>query len=258
MGMKKRGGSSVNTLVAWVRMQPLKMKMLFVIILMISSLAFLRGFVKNYNKLFVVSESVHAIGIFALVYKLNTLKTCSGLSLQTQELTAIVMAVRTLCSFEIGHNIHTFLDITALVSTAWLVPCAIMAVLVHPNSSFPLYTKLMWAFSVYLEAIAVVPQLRMMQRTQMIEPFTALYVFALGVSRFFGAAYWILRVYESTETYLFLLGRGYFWVPMVLVSETIQTFILADFCYYYLKSIVSGSRLVRVPRILVVESDRTP
>ena len=79
MGMKKRGGSSVNKLVAWVRMQPLKLKMLFVIILMISSLAFLRGFVKNYNKLFVVSESVHAIGIFALVYKLNTLRTCSGM-----------------------------------------------------------------------------------------------------------------------------------------------------------------------------------
>lgn len=264
----------MKKLVAWVRMQPLKMKMLFVIILMISSLAFLRGFVKNYNKLFVVSESIHAVGIFALVYKLNTLKTCSGLSLQTQELTAIVMAVRTLCSFEIGHNIHTFLDMAALVSTAWviymmrcklyvsynehldktpksylLVPCAIMAVLVHPNSSFPLYTKLMWAFSVYLEAIVVIPQLRMMQRTQMIEPFIALYVFALGMSRFFGAAYWILRVYESTETYIFLLGRGYFWVPMVLVSETIQTFILADFCYYYLISIVSGSRLVRVPRV---------
>lgn len=142
-----------------------------------------------------------------------------GLSLQSQELTALVLAVRIICRFEIGHNIHTFLDTASLLSTCWviymmrtklyvtynehldktpkiclLIPCALLAVFVHPNTLLPLYTKIMWAFGVYLEAVVVLPQLHMMQRTQMIEPFTALYVFALGVSRFFGAAYWILRV----------------------------------------------------------------
>lgn len=252
----------------------MKVKIFLAITAVISSLAALKTFVTNYNHFFVASESVHAVGIIALIYKLTTLKTCSGLSLQTQELTALVLVVRICCSFEIGHNIHTFLDIAALLPTVWviymmrfklyvtynehldktpkvylLLPCAILAIFVHPNTYIPQFTKVMWAFGVYLEAIVVLPQLRMMQRTRVIEPFTALYVFALGVSRFFGAAYWILRVYESTEAYLFLLGHGYFWVPMVLVSETVQTFILADFCYYYLKSIVRGNLLVRVPRV---------
>ncbi|XP_076894806.1 uncharacterized protein LOC143547207 [Bidens hawaiensis] len=259
--MGKKSASSANTLfLALLRRQSMKVKIFLGLTAIVLSLAALRSFVTNYNNFFVASESVHAVGLIALIWKLTTLKTCSGLSLQSQELTALVLAVRIICRFEIGHNIHTFLDTASLLSTAWviymmrtklyvtynehldktpkiclLIPCALLAVFVHPNTLLPLYTKIMWAFGVYLEAVVVLPQLHMMQRTQMIEPFTALYVFALGVSRFFGAAYWILRIYESTEAYLFLLGRGYLWVPMVLVAETIQTFILSDFCYYYTK-----------------------
>ncbi|KAF5782354.1 putative ER lumen protein retaining receptor [Helianthus annuus] len=273
--MGKKRGSHVDMLFfTLLRRQSMKIKVFLAMTAFISSLVALRSFVQNYNNFFVAAESVHAVGIIALIWKLTTRKTCSGLSLQTQELTALVLAVRICCRFEIGHNIHTFLDIASLVSTAWviymmrfklyvtynqhldrtpkiclLIPCGIMAVLVYPNTSLPLYTKMMWAFGVYLEAIMVLPQLHMMQRTQLIEPCTALYVFALGLSRFFGAAYWILRVYESTEAYLFLLGHGYLWVPMVLVAETVQTFILSDFCYYYSKSVLNGNLLVRVPRV---------
>nr|XP_043612248.1 ER lumen protein-retaining receptor erd-2.1-like [Erigeron canadensis] len=274
MGKKRGSSSELNTLSALVQRLSTKVKILLALTALISSLAALKSFVTNFNNLFIASEFVHAVGILVLVYKLTTRKTCSGLSLQTQELTALVLAVRISCSYEIGFDIHTVLDIASLMSTAWviymmrnklyvtynehldktpkcylIVPCAIMAILIHPNSALPLCAKIRWAFGVYMEAILVLPQLRMMQRTQMIEPFTALYVFALGVARFFGAAYWILRVYESSEAYLFLLGRGYFWVPMVLVSETVQTFILADFCYYYVKSVVSGNLIVRVPRV---------
>ncbi|KAL8260341.1 hypothetical protein R6Q59_028294 [Mikania micrantha] len=273
--MGKKRESSVNMLfVALLRRQSMKVKIFLAMTALISALAALRSFVTNYNNLFVASELIHAMGIIALIWKLTTRKTCSGLSLQTQELTALVLAIKICCRFEIGHNIHTLLDIASLLSTLWviymmrfklyvtynqhldrtpkfclMIPCAIMAILVHPNSSMCLFTKMMWAFSVYLEAIVVLPQVHMMQRTQMIEPITGLYVFALGVSRFFGAAYWILRIYESSDAYLFLLGRGYFWVPMVLVSETVQTFILSDFCYYYIRSVVSGNLLVRVPRV---------
>ncbi|XP_071726130.1 uncharacterized protein [Rutidosis leptorrhynchoides] len=74
----------------------------------------------------------------------------------------------------------------------------------------------------------------------MIEPSTARYVFALGLARFLGCAHWIIQVYESAGSYLFLLGSGYFWLPMVFLAEAVQTFILADFCYYYVISVVNG------------------
>lgn len=36
------------------------------------------------------------------------------------------------------------------------------------------------------------------------------------------------------------LGYG-LWPPFVLLSEVVQTFILADFCYYYVKRLVTNS-----------------
>ena len=34
---------------------------------------------------------------------------------------------------------------------------------------------------------------------------------------------------------------------MVLLSEIVQTFILADFCYYYVLSAAEGGGVVRLP-----------
>jgi len=54
--------------------------------------------------------------------------------------------------------------------------------------------QIMWALCVYLEAVSVLPQLRMMQGAKVVEKFTAHYVFALGLSRFVSCAHWILQV----------------------------------------------------------------
>lgn len=44
-----------------------------------------------------------------------------------------------------------------------------------------------------------------------------------------------IQVYDTAGAYIYLAGRGYFWIPMVFLAEIVQTFILADFCYYYVK-----------------------
>lgn len=272
--MGRRRGSAVNKLFAWVRRQSMKVKIFFGITFVLSSLIALRLFIKDTNQFFVASESVHAAGIIVLIYKLTTQKTCSGLSLQTQELTAMFLAVRLFCSCMMEHDIHTVLDFATLVSTLWViymirfklqatynedldtlpkyylvVPCAVLALFIYPHTYHSHMSKIMWAFCVYLEAIAVLPQLLFMQKTKMIEPSTAHYVFALGVARFLGCAHWIIQVYESAGAYLFLLGSGYFWLPTVLLAESVQTFILADFCYYYVKSVVNGQLLVSLPPV---------
>ena len=57
-----------------------------------------------------------------------------------------------------------------------------------------LASQIMWATCVYVEAVSVLPQLRMMQKAKVVEKFTAHYVFALGLSRFISCAHWILQV----------------------------------------------------------------
>jgi ER lumen protein retaining receptor len=54
--------------------------------------------------------------------------------------------------------------------------------------------QILWALCVYLEAVSVLPQLRMMQNAKVVEKFTAHYVFALGLSRFVSCAHWVLQV----------------------------------------------------------------
>ncbi|EMS56890.1 ER lumen protein retaining receptor [Triticum urartu] len=140
------------------------------------------------------------------------------------------------------------------VVMAWVIPCAVLALVVHPSTSHNIANRFSWAFCVYLEAVSVLPQLRLMQNTKIVEPFTAHYVFALGVARFLSCAHWVLQiayhmrhvVLDSRGRLLTALGYG-LWPSMVLLSEIVQTFILADFCYYYVKSLVGGQLVLRLP-----------
>lgn len=44
-----------------------------------------------------------------------------GLSLKSQELTAIFLIVRLCCSWIIEYDIHTILDLATLISTLWVI-----------------------------------------------------------------------------------------------------------------------------------------
>jgi len=117
------------------------------------------------------------------------------------------------------YDIHTILDLATLGTTLWVIymirfnlkttymeekdnfalyyvlaPCVVLAVWIHPSTSHNILNRISWGFCVYLEAVSVLPQLRVMQNTKIVEPFTAHYVFALGVARFFSCAHWVLQV----------------------------------------------------------------
>ncbi|GJR74982.1 gypsy type transposase [Tanacetum coccineum] len=194
-----------------------------------------------------------------------------GLSLKSQELTAIFLGTRLYCSYVMEYDVHTLLDLATLTATVWViymmrlnlnssymhekdnisvlyvvVPCALLSLVVHPTTQHYIVNRIIWAFCVYLESVSVLPQLRVMQNTKIVEPFTAHYVFALGVARFLSCAHWILQVLDTRGRLLTALGYG-MWPSLVLLSEIVQTFILADFCYYYVQSVVGGRLVLRLP-----------
>ncbi|XP_077229478.1 ER lumen protein retaining receptor family protein [Tasmannia lanceolata] len=272
MGNKRGSRDPVNELFRWVRRRSMKVKAILGVIILITTLLILRSFVRNHNHFFIASEAIHAVGIMVLIYKLTLKNTCSGLSLKSQELTAIFLAVRLFCSYGMEQDIHTVLDFVTLISTLWVIymiryklkssyiqeldnfrirypviGSALFAIIIHPRSLLSISVMILWAFCVYLESVSVLPQLRLMQNAKMVEPFTAHYVFALGVARFLGCAHWIIQIIDTRGKYLFFMGSGFFWPPAILLAEAVQTFILADFCYYYVKSIMDGQLLVRLP-----------
>lgn len=261
----------LNAAISWVKRQPPKVKAFMAVVAGMATLVFIRFIVHDHDNLFVAAEAAHAIGILVLIYKLTKEKTCAGLSLKSQDLTALFLAVRLYCSIVMEFDIHTLLDSCTLVTTLWVIymirfklkssymedkdnfsilyvviPCAVLALLIHPSTSHVFVNRICWAFCVYLEAVSVLPQLRLMQNTKIVEPFTAHYVFALGVARFLSCAHWVLQVLDTRGRLLTALGYG-LWPPLVLLSEVVQTFILADFCYYYVKSVVGGQLVLRLP-----------
>ncbi|KAF4383119.1 hypothetical protein F8388_009150 [Cannabis sativa] len=270
--MGRKRSSPVNVLFGWLRKQNMKIKIFVGVTIGLFALIALKFTVKNHNHFFVASEAVHVAGILVLIYKLTTQKTCSGLSLKSQELTAMFLAVRLFCSTLMEGDIHTILDFTTLVSTIWViymirfklkstyikeldnfplyyvvVPSAILAVAIHPSTRHFRVARILWALGGYMEAVSVLPQLHLMRNAKMVEPFTAHYVFALGVSRFFSCAHWILQIYETGGGYLYLVGSGYFWFLAAFLAEMVQTFILTDFCYYYMKSFMQGQLIMKMP-----------
>ncbi|XP_031126996.1 ER lumen protein-retaining receptor erd-2.2-like [Ipomoea triloba] len=267
----KAAKSPINAVRIWLKAQPPKVKGFLAAIASLSAIVVIRHLVENRDNLFVAAEAVHALGISVLIFKLTKERTCAGLSLKSQELTAIFLAVRLYCSVVMEYDVHTLLDLATFATTIWVIymirfqlnssymgdkdnfplyyvviPCAVLSLLIHPSTHHHIFNRICWAFCVYLEAVSVLPQLRVMQNIKIIEPFTAHYVFALGISRFLSCAHWILQMIDTRGRLLTALGYG-LWPSMVLLSEAVQTFILADFCYYYVKSVLGGNLVLRLP-----------
>lgn len=115
--------------------------------------------IEDHDSLFVMSEGIHFLGIGVLAYKILRKRSCGGLSLRTQELTALFLLIRLFCSFMMEYDIHTLLDALTLVATGWViytlygplresyqreqdslnplfivVPCALLALVAHPGT----------------------------------------------------------------------------------------------------------------------------
>ena len=69
-------------------------------------------------------------------------------------------------------------------------PSLLLALIFNYNFTF---VEILWAFSIYLESVAILPQLFMLQRTGEAEAITTHYVAALGAYRALYIPNWIYR-----------------------------------------------------------------
>ena len=80
---------------------------------------------KWYIYIYIFSAEVYLmphISYFAVCTQyLNCFQWFAGLSLKSQELTAIFLAVRLYCSFVMEYDIHTLLDLATFLTTLWVI-----------------------------------------------------------------------------------------------------------------------------------------
>ncbi|KNA20702.1 hypothetical protein SOVF_049910 [Spinacia oleracea] len=272
MGDKRATPTAVKQLSRWIRSRSVRQQVGMASMAAFILLILMKVFVKNYTYFYVAAQLAHSIGILVLIYKLTITKTCSGLSLKTQELTSIFLIMRIICHFMYIRDIYIVLDSITLGSTLWviymiryklkntylqdldnmpfyyvLVPAFVIAFVGNPGVGI---SGLFYMYSKVIEAVSVLPQLRLIQNAKVVEPFTAHYVFALGVARFFSCANWIILLIDTKGTMLTSIGSGHLYLLIILLAEVVQTFILADFCYYYVKSVVEGQSMMRLPSMV--------
>lgn len=99
--------------------------------------------------------------------------------------------------------------VPSFLGAVWLiVPALVLAVLLHPSLNSNFFTDTAWAFALYLEAVAIVPQLYMLTHTGgEIEPFEANFVFGVAVARLMHFVFWLSSYHELNDKYTTHFGR---------------------------------------------------
>ncbi|MCO5553942.1 hypothetical protein L7F22_007468 [Adiantum nelumboides] len=119
LGRKPR--NLFNSIMMRFQRQPPKIQAFICVATALFAMVLIRILIHNHDNLFIAAELVHAVGIAVLIHKLTIEKTCAGLSLKSQELTALFLVVRLYCSFVMEYDIHTLLDTLTLATTCWVI-----------------------------------------------------------------------------------------------------------------------------------------
>ena len=201
-----------------------------------------------------IGDLLHLVAIVILLHKMLKGRTAAGLSLKTQFCFAVVFATRYLDLFTSYISLYnTTMKIFFLATSfhicylmrfknPWrasydrendtfklrylFIPCAILALIFH-RESLHLVQELLWTFSEYLEAVAILPQILLMEETERYDALTSHYLVCLGLYRVFYVFNWIYRYVET--------GRV-LWISVV--AGLLQSLLYADFFYRYFKQVV--------------------
>eukprot|EP00455_Lapot_gusevi_P015733 TRINITY_DN1800_c0_g1_i5.p1 TRINITY_DN1800_c0_g1~~TRINITY_DN1800_c0_g1_i5.p1 ORF type:complete len:222 (+),score=62.48 TRINITY_DN1800_c0_g1_i5:49-714(+) len=210
-----------------------------------------------------LGDLLHLLSIVILLTKIYKFKNCQGISLKTQFLYALVFVTRYLDLFYNFTSMYKWIMKIIFITSSCtivylmkykepycrsydpktdnfplvyvLLPSAVLALLINNEFTF---VEILWTFSIYLEAVAIMPQLMVVHAWAkanggFVENLTSDYVFTLGGYRAMYLLSWISR-YMSEPGY-----RN--WI--VWIAGVVQTLIYCDFFYYYVKGKLEGKRV---------------
>ncbi|KAL2845810.1 ER lumen protein retaining receptor [Aspergillus pseudodeflectus] len=202
-----------------------------------------------------LADFSHLASIFILLQKMKSSSSCSGLSFKSQALYLMVFVTRYLDLFwaftdslynttfkllfigSSGYIIYLMLNDyrpthdpnTDTFKVQYLLASSAILALVFPHDYS--ISEILWTFSIWLESVAILPQLFMLQRTGEADTITTHYLFALGLYRALYIPNWIYRYFSE----------GHFQ-PVPVIAGIIQTLLYSDFFYIYYTKIMKGRK----------------
>ena len=121
------------------------------------------------------------------------------------------------------------------------VPALLIAMFLHPNLNEDFFSDVAWTYAMYLESVAVIPQLYMFnkQKNGVVEIMNAHFVAALGFGRVMEFTFWIYSYHElSTSSGSSLPGY------LAIISQFLQLVLMIDFFWYYITAVKNATPLV--------------
>ncbi|KAN0076003.1 ER lumen protein retaining receptor domain containing protein [Elaphomyces granulatus] len=190
----------------------------------------------------------HLVSFFILLQKMKSSSSCSGLSFKSQALYLMVFLTR-----YIDSNYLTIFKLLFIGSSSYTIylmlndykpthdpnldtfkvqyllgSSALLAILFPEKYTF---YEVLWAFSIWLESVVILPQLFMLQRTGEADTITAHYLFALGIYRALYIPNWIYRYFFDS-----------YFHAIPVVAGVIQTVLYLDFFYIYYTKVLKGQK----------------
>ncbi|KAM0793319.1 hypothetical protein ACM66B_000777 [Microbotryomycetes sp. NB124-2] len=197
----------------------------------------------------------HLASILILLHKIQKSRSARGISFKTQMIYLVVFCTRyvDLLTGPYISLYNTLMKIFFIASSGYIVylmkvkfrptqdpaidtlkleylvgPCVVLALIF--NYKFTL-SEILWSFSIYLEAVGILPQLFMLQRTGEAETITTHYLFALGAYRALYVPNWVYRYFtEDTVD------------PIAIIAGLVQTALFSDFFYIYFTKVMRGQK----------------
>lgn len=214
----------------------------------------------------VLGDLSHLLSFLILFYRLRKTRNATGISLKTQELYLLVFVTRYMDIFwNFSSLYNTLFKLFYLCASASIVytirytqpyrstyqsdrdtflhwkfavaPAAVLALLWNEGrweyGVSDYFFEVCWAFSIWLEAIAIFPQLVLLTRDKEVENITSHYIASLGAYRALYIINWVWRV----------MTEPHYRAWLAWVAGALQTALYADFFYNYYVSLKSGAPL---------------
>jgi len=202
-----------------------------------------------------IGDISHLLAIFVLLLKIWKTRSCAGISGKSQILFFVVFVTRYLdlvTNFvSIYNTVMKVFFISSAAATVYLIyvkfratydgnhdtfrielllgPVAVLALVL--NHEFTTM-EVLWTFSIYLESVAILPQLFMISKTGEAETITSHYLFALGSYRGLYIFNWVYRFYFEG-----------FYDIIAIVAGIVQTVLYCDFFYLYVTKVMQGKSM---------------
>jgi len=228
---------------------------------------------RDFSLVLTTSAGVQCLGFFCLSTKVRKHKSVEGLSSKTLEMYFLFLVTRLSSTlFKNGYlpvdrsgdfvyqlaDIGTLLVVLHLLYTMhrkypdsydkdsdslqifnFLPACVLLAVCIHGDLNDSVFFDIVWTFSMYIDTIAMLPQLYLMMRKGgEVEALTSHFVACLFASRACSFAFWFYGYVEIAPE-----GHHNAAGLMIILAHSMQLLLCADFMYYYVKSVVKQSRL---------------